>query len=111
MIVLQPCQPPVGAQGHLHIETEDRLVQNFEADIQAERAVSAGFGGSVARGENTSLSDVDVLIQPGTGCSLFDLGGLLEDLQDLLGCRVDLATEDGLRPSLRERVLREAIPL
>ena len=37
--------------------------------------------------------------------------GLLEDLQELLGCRVDLVTEDGLKPRLRERVLREAIPL
>jgi predicted nucleotidyltransferase len=64
--------------------------------------------GSVARGDN---SDVDFLIKPRRGCSLFDLGGLLEDLQDLLGCRVDLVTEDGLKPRLRERVLKEAVPL
>jgi len=67
--------------------------------------------GSVARGENTTGSDVDLLIKTKPGCSLFDLGGLLADLQDLLGCRVDLVTEDGLKPHLRERVLREAIPL
>jgi predicted nucleotidyltransferase len=48
---------------------------------------------------------------PRPGCSLFDLGGLLEDLQDLLGCRVDLVTEDGLKPRVRERVLREAVSL
>ena len=67
--------------------------------------------GSVARDDNTDDSDVDFLIKPERGCSLFDLGGLLEDLQDLLGCRVDLVTEDGLKPRLRERVLKEAVPL
>ena len=67
--------------------------------------------GSVARGDNTQVSDVDLLVTPQPGCSLFDLGGLLEDLQELLGCPVDLVTEDGLKPRLRERVLREAVPL
>lgn len=56
-------------------------------------------------GHITEGSDVDLLISPRHGCSLFDLGGLLEDLQELLGCRVDLVTEDGLKPRLRERVL------
>ena len=67
--------------------------------------------GSVARGEATESSDVDLLVRTRGGCSLFDLGGLLEELQELLGCRVDLVTEDGLKPRLRERVLKEAIPL
>ena len=67
--------------------------------------------GSVARGDNSGASDVDLLVTPHAGCSLFDLGGLLEDLQELLGCRVDLVTEDGLKARLRERVLREAVPL
>ncbi len=67
--------------------------------------------GSVARGEATGSSDVDLLVRTQPGCSLFDLGGLLEDLQELLGCPVDLVTEDGLKPRLRDRVLREAIPL
>jgi predicted nucleotidyltransferase len=67
--------------------------------------------GSVVRGGNTQASDVDVLVKTRPGCSLLDLGGLLEDLQELLGCRVDLVTEDGLKPRLRARVLREAVPL
>ena len=67
--------------------------------------------GSVARGQGTESSDVDLLVKTGPGCSLFDLGGLLEDLQELLGCRVDLVTEDGLKPRLRARVLREAVSL
>jgi predicted nucleotidyltransferase len=75
------------------------------------RAGEVRVFGSVARGDNTIDSDVDLLIKPGRGCSLFDLGGLLEDLQELLECRVDLVTEDGLKPRLRERVLKEAVPL
>ena len=75
------------------------------------RAGEVRVFGSVARGENSAASDVDLLITTRPGCSLFDLGGLLEDLQDLLGCQVDLVTEDGLKPRLREHVLREAVPL
>jgi uncharacterized protein len=67
--------------------------------------------GSVARGQNTEASDVDFLVNTRPGCSLLDLAGLLEDLQDLLGCRVDLVTEDGLKQRLRAKVLREAVPL
>lgn len=67
--------------------------------------------GSVARGEDDEASDIDLVVQVAPGRSLFDLGGLLMDLQDLLGRRVDLVTERGLRPRMRERVLREAISI
>ena len=67
--------------------------------------------GSVARGEIGPDSDVDVLVDLEPGRSLFDLGGLLMDLQYLLGCNVDVVTEKGLRSRIRDRVLREAIPL
>ncbi|MGE0130692.1 MAG: nucleotidyltransferase family protein [Blastocatellales bacterium] len=67
--------------------------------------------GSVARGEADSDSDLDVLVDLEPGRSLFDLGGLLMELQEFLGCRVDVVTEPGLRPRIRERVLREAVPL
>ena len=67
--------------------------------------------GSVARGEAREDSDLDVLVDIKPGRSLFDLGGLLIELQELLGCRVDVVTELGLRPRIRERVLREAVSL
>ncbi len=67
--------------------------------------------GSVARGEATHISDVDFLVELDLGRSLFDLGGLIADVQDLLGCNVDVVSERGLRPRFRERVLKEAIPL
>ena len=67
--------------------------------------------GSVARGEADETSDIDFLVRMNPGRSVFDIGGLLMDLQDLLGRRVDVVTERGLRPRMRERVLREAIPV
>jgi uncharacterized protein len=67
--------------------------------------------GSVARGEAGADSDLDVLVDMEPGRSLFDLGGLLVDLQDLLHCEVDVVTEKGLRPRIKERVLKEAVPL
>ncbi len=67
--------------------------------------------GSVARDEARLDSDVDFLVDLEPGRSLLDLGGLLMDLQKLLGRKVDVVTETGLRPRLRPRVLREARPL
>ncbi len=67
--------------------------------------------GSVARGEADAESDIDILVDMEPGRSLFDLGGLLIDLQELLGCKVDIVTERGLRERIRDRVLREAVPL
>jgi uncharacterized protein len=81
-------------------------------------AIAARFGasnirliGSVARGEATAASDIDFLVELEPGRSLFDLGGLVSELEALLGCRVDVATERGLRPRIRERVLSEAVAL
>jgi uncharacterized protein len=67
--------------------------------------------GSVARDEAGPDSDVDFLVDLEPGRSLLDLGGLLMDLQKLMGRKVDVVTETGLRPRLRPRVLREARPL
>lgn len=67
--------------------------------------------GSVARGRADEQSDLDLLVDMETGRSLFDLGGLLVELEELLGCNVDVVTEQGLRERIRERVLREAVAL
>jgi predicted nucleotidyltransferase len=65
--------------------------------------------GSVARGEETPDSDIDFLVDydPAKVTPWFP-GGLLMDWQDLLGCRVDILTEQGISPLIRERVLAEA---
>ena len=67
--------------------------------------------GSVARGTADTDSDIDFLVDLEPGRSLFDLGGLLTDLQQLLGCNVDVITPAGLRPKIRRRVLEEAVAL
>ncbi len=67
--------------------------------------------GSVARGEAGPESDVDFLVELEPGRSLLDLGGLLMDLEALLGRPVDVVTKGGLRERFCERILREAIPL
>ncbi|MFY9825636.1 MAG: nucleotidyltransferase domain-containing protein [Thermoanaerobaculia bacterium] len=67
--------------------------------------------GSVARGEADERSDIDFLVDLGRGRSLLDLGGLLEDLRELLSYPVDVITERGLKARIRDRVLREAVPL
>jgi len=67
--------------------------------------------GSVARGEADAASDLDLLVEMEPGRSLLDLGGISMELQDLLGCHVDVVTEKGLRERIRDRVLREAVAL
>lgn len=74
-------------------------------------ATNVRIFGSVARGDATPASDVDVLVDLEPNRSLFDLGALLEDLKSLLGCRVDVVTEKGLRARIRDRVLQEAVNL
>ncbi len=67
--------------------------------------------GSVARGESDERSDIDLLVDMEPGRSLLDVGGLVMDLRSLLGRPVDVVTERGLRERIRERVMRDAIPL
>jgi len=67
--------------------------------------------GSVARGDATEHSDIDFLVDLDPGRGLFDLGGLLMDLQDLLGHPVDVVTETTLRSRVSQRVLSDAVEL
>jgi predicted nucleotidyltransferase len=67
--------------------------------------------GSVARGESSASSDIDFLVDLDSDRTLMDLGGLLIELQDMLHARVDVATGTMLRQKVRERALREAVPL
>ena len=67
--------------------------------------------GSVARGTADAASDVDLLVELEPGRSLLDLGGLLVEVEGLLGVGVDVATPGTLKDRMRERVLREAVTL
>ena len=90
-----------------------QLLQEKRQDILAIAPRHGAFNirifGSVARGEETEKSDIDFLVD-------YDLkqvspwfpGGLLMDLQDLLGCKVDIVTEKGLSHFIKDQVLTEA---
>ena len=67
--------------------------------------------GSVARGQANASSDLDILVRFDPDRTLFDHGELVMDLQDLLGVKVDVLDEDGLRPRFRHHVMKEAVPL
>ncbi|MGK7930997.1 MAG: nucleotidyltransferase family protein [Microcystaceae cyanobacterium] len=97
------------------MKLKDKLTEKRE-EILTIAAKHGAFNvrvfGSVARGEKTANSDIDLLID-------YDLakttpwfpGGLLIDLEDLLECKVDIVTEKGLHSFIRERILKEAIKL
>ena len=93
----------------------DELLQ---AKRQEMLAIAARHGahhvrlfGSVARGHADSHSDIDFLVDMEPGRSLLDMGGLLMELQTVLGRNVDVITEQGLKPRIRAHVLREAVTL
>lgn len=67
--------------------------------------------GSVARGEETEQSDVDLLVDLDTEVGLVGLAGLAREIGDVLGVDVDVVPADSLKPAMRDQVLAEAIPL
>lgn len=91
------------------------LLQEKREDIlriaAKHRVTNLRVFGSVARGQAGPDSDVDFLVQLPQDCSLLDHAGFIVELQDLLGKTVDVIPESGLRPAIREKVLREAVTL
>lgn len=91
------------------------LLRRRRAEILAAAsrhgATNVRVFGSVARGEADASSDVDFLVDLEPGRSVFDLGGLLMDLEEVLGRHVDVATPRSLKERIRARVLAEAVPL
>jgi predicted nucleotidyltransferase len=64
--------------------------------------------GSAVRGQADETSDLDILVEMETRTSLLDIVAIQQDLEDLLGCKVDVVTESALSPYIRENVLKEA---
>ena len=95
--------------------TVTELVQQKSDDIKRISAAHGAYNvrvfGSVARQEASPNSDIDLLIDIGPTTSAWFPAGLILDLEELLGHRVEVVTEKSLHRALRERVLREAVPL
>ena len=93
----------------------DELIKNKREEIlriaARHGAQNVRIFGSVARGEAGPESDVDFLVDAGPDRTFFFPGGLLADLEELLGRKVDVVTEDALHWYIRERVLEQAVPL
>lgn len=79
--------------------------------VAAFKSANPRVFGSVLCGEDGEDSDLDLLVDPLPGATLFDLGGLQVELEELLGVKVDLLTPGDLPPSFRDVVLSEASPL
>ncbi len=71
----------------------------------------AGVFGSYGRGEATPESDVDILIELDGQASLLDFIGIKLELEDVLGRSVDLVEYAAIKPRLRDRILRDEVPI
>jgi uncharacterized protein len=89
---------------NLHREAVREAVARF-------RSANPRVFGSALYGADDERSDLDILVDALPGTTLFDLGGLQEELEALLGVRVDLLTPGDLPPKVRERVLAAAKPI
>jgi predicted nucleotidyltransferase len=96
------------------MDRREQLRQYRETILSIARqhgAFNVRVFGSVARGDATPESDVDLLVKFEPHRSLLDQIKLQQALEDLLGCRVEVISEDGLYWLLRRRILKEAQPL
>ncbi|WP_017177732.1 nucleotidyltransferase domain-containing protein [Actinomyces timonensis] len=88
-----------------------------QARPQIRHAINAAGGskvrvfGSVAAGTDDDNSDVDLLFHMGEPLSLMELSALELELQRIIGARVDLVADTAIRPTMRSRILSEAVPL
>lgn len=93
----------------------DRLIEEHREEIRRvallRGACRVRVFGSRARGDAGPESDVDILVDLENGRSALALGGLLMDLQDLLGKKVEGVTPAALHPKIRERILGQAVDI
>ncbi|MEO5558450.1 MAG: nucleotidyltransferase family protein [Dokdonella sp.] len=96
------------------MKPSDAILLNNNAIREATRrfrAANPRVFGSALHGTDVDGSDLDVLVDPLPGATLFDLGGLQVALEELLGVPVDLLTPGDLPPKFRDKVLAEARPI
>jgi predicted nucleotidyltransferase len=92
-------------------ELLDQHRETIRQVVAAHRASNPRVFGSVAHGEDTEASDLDLLIDPGEGMSLFDMGAIIAELNELLGIEVDVVSARAIPEAMRQRVLHDALPV
>jgi predicted nucleotidyltransferase len=91
---------------------QKRRVEVLEIMKRYPRLENLRVFGSIARGEDTPESDIDFIVDPASNATLFDVGGLQEDLTELLGIPVHVTTTgEHLRTSIREAIAKDAVSL
>ena len=88
-----------------------RILRDVKDDLKKYKVKTIGAFGSVARGEHTAKSDVDVLVDFEHGADLLDLVGLGFFLERKLGSKVDVISKKALRKEIKKAVLHDVIPV
>lgn len=87
-----------------------RILEKHKEEIRERyKAEVVGIFGSYARGEQKEKSDVDILVRFFEGATLFDFVGLGDFLEEKLGIKVDIVSENAIRKELKDRILKEVI--
>jgi uncharacterized protein len=93
----------------MNIISVTQILKDHHADLSQKGVKSLAIFGSVARGDETENSDIDILVEFDRPVSLFEFIRLKYYLEELTGSRIDLVTPDALHPALRDSILSEAI--
>ncbi len=93
----------------MNLKAISRLLKRNQADLHQRGVKSLAVFGSVVRGETTSDSDIDILVEFSRPVSLFEFIRVKLYLEELTGTSVDLVTPDALRPAIRAEILNEAV--
>lgn len=93
----------------MNLETLSELLKHHQDDLNQRNVKSLAIFGSMARGEETSASDIDVLVEFNCPVGLFKFIRLKMYLEELTGRQVDLVTPDALHPAMRKAIINEAV--
>jgi hypothetical protein len=110
----EDCRRKLNESETPHMLTREALQEKREAILEIARRHGASdvrIFGSVARGDNDDTSDLDLVVKLEPGRTLFDQGGLLMELREFLGMKVDVIDEDALTGRFGQIVREEAVPL